>query len=249
MKFIFPTDEHHPFVDHRAVDLALKIAEDFRPDLRVAGSDGVDFYTLSKFDKNPDRVKAGGIQEELNSWRATQLKWIDATPDAEVQFLIGNHEIRMRRYLWRHDELFGLRALEYENLFMFAELGIEMAERGGREINLFNRLLITHGSVVRKFSAYTARAEVENERYQISTLTGHTHRGGKFYTRTRTGVVQGVEGFCLCRLDPEYVNHPDWQQGLVVGEVSNNHLEIEDILFQREYGKIVARWRGKEYKA
>ena len=60
MKIAFPTDEHFPFQDERARSIALEIVRDFNPDVLISGSDGVDFYALSKFSKNP---KSMGIME------------------------------------------------------------------------------------------------------------------------------------------------------------------------------------------
>ena len=69
------------------------------------------------------------------------------------------------------------------------------------------------------------------------------------WSRTRHGVVQAHEGFCLCLLEPEYTHHPDWQQGIIVGEVVDGMLSVEPILITDKAGKKKAIWRGKEYSA
>ena len=186
---------------------------------------------------------------ELDSWAATQRSWLDAAPNAKNYFLIGNHEDRLRRWLWKHPEVASLEALSLEKLFRFDELNITMAGRGGQEEVYFGKLLITHGSIVRKYSAYTAKGEAELRRYAISTLSGHTHRGGCFCTTTREGIIQAVEGFCLCSLTPEYARNPDWQNGLVLAEVTKDYVSFDMIPFHHRAGGISARWRGKEYKA
>ena len=224
----------------------MQITQDFNPDVRIAGSDGVDFYSLSSFDKNPDRINS--LQLELDSWAATQRSWLDAAPDAKAYFLVGNHEDRLRRWLWRHPELSSLSCLSLENLFEFDKLKLTMADHGGREVSFYDRLVITHGSIVRKHSCYTAKAELERYRYQVSVLSGHTHRGGRYYTTTREGIIQAVECFCLCSLAPEYVHIPDWQQGLVLAEVTEDILAIEMIPFHQKGGQMLAHWRGKEYR-
>ena len=56
-RLVFPTDEHFPFQDEHARSVALQITADFQPEIRIAGSDGLDFYGLSKFDKDPHRMK------------------------------------------------------------------------------------------------------------------------------------------------------------------------------------------------
>lgn len=248
-RIIFPTDEHFPYQDEDARLLAMMIAEAFDPEVRIAGSDGVDFYSLSKFDKNPMRKKT--LDYEVEAWTRGQLAWQDAAPNAVAVFLIGNHEFRLQRYLWRHEEIAELKALQIPNFLGLDRLGIvydkSLHELANREIQ-FDNLLIKHGSLVRKHSGYSARGELEKEFYQTNIITGHTHRGGVTYATTRNGVVQGVEGFCLCRLDPPYVDQPNWQQGIVLAETfADNTVEIEPVLFRRRMGEIYARWRGREY--
>lgn len=250
MRIVFPTDEHRPYHDQQAVDLAMDIVSDYDPDLLVVGSDGMDFYGLSHFDKNPDRLKAG-LQKEIDSWKAGQRGWRDAAKRAARMYIKGNHEDRLRKHLWRNPELYGLEALTLPKLLDLEGLGIfhnpEQTDEANTEVNINDLLLIRHGSCVKKISAWSARAEAEKEFYAVSTLTGHTHRGGSFYVTTRRGVVQAQEGFCLCRLDPEYTHHPNWQQGIVLAEVNGEAVTFEPILFQTIRDRKVARFREKEY--
>jgi hypothetical protein len=90
-------------------------------------------------------------------------------------------------------------------------------------------------------------AEIERERFTVSILSGHTHRGGSVLFTTRKGIVQGQEGFCLCRTDPEYVDKPDWQQGIVLCEVDDKGVTFEPVLISEFRHRNRAIWRGKEY--
>jgi hypothetical protein len=230
--------------------VALKITREFNPTLRVAGSDGLDFYRLSRFSKNPVRAKSVTLQHEIDMWQAGQREWKDASPEATIFYLIGNHEDRLRRWIWDHDEFAELDALELYNLLGFPKLGIpwnkEKGEEGHRELDL-GALLIEHGRYVRKYSAYTAKAHIEEERHARSIVHGHTHRGGSYLTRTRDRIIQAQECFCLCRLDPEYVRNPNWQQGIVLAEIVDDIVTIEAVPFHQKDNKTLARWRGKEY--
>ena len=247
-KIVFPTDEHHPFADWKALELAWKITKEFDPDVRIAGSDGVDFYSISSFNKDPNIFKLGGLQHELESWYTSQDCWREVTPNAEVYFLIGNHEARLQKYLWKNPELHGLDVLNLENIFSFKELGIKMAEHDGLEQNFYNQLVVKHGSIVRKHAGYTARGELEKEMYNISTLSGHTHRGGQVMVTTRNGVKQGVEGFCLCDTNPNYLHKPNWQNGLVLATVDKDSVQFELIPFHKDSkGNMSAKWRGGNY--
>jgi hypothetical protein len=241
--FAFPTDLHCPYYDPYAFELSLKIIESYSPDLLVCGSDALDFYSVSTFNKNPDRKDT--LQYEIDIWRELQLQLNDAAPSADKWFLIGNHEDRLRRYLWKNPELASLNVLKLSSVLDFDSLGI-LGET--HEIVINNTLCIKHGNVTRKESAYAARAELGDERYSINTLSGHTHRGGTHYATTRRGVVRADECFCLCDLNPEYVHRPNWQQGLVIGFVLEDQINIEPIPFWG-YGKDkFAFWRGEEVK-
>ena len=224
----------------------MRVVEDYGPDIRISGSDGVDFYNLSSFDKNPARATT--LQQELDSWAAAQRGWLDAAPGAVNYFLVGNHEDRLRRWIWKHPEFYGLDALSLKQLFQFDQLDLQMADKDGLELNIHNRLIITHGSLVRKYSCYTARGEAEQLRYQFSVMSGHTHRGGRFFTTTRGTIIEAIECFCLCSLEPEYKPYPDWQQGIVLAEVTRTSQQFELVPFYQERGKLVARFREKEYR-
>jgi hypothetical protein len=248
MKIAFPTDEHFPFQNDRAREVALKIVQDFDPDVLPAGSDGLDFYKLSRFDRDPARLKATTLQQEIRMWQKAQLEWKSAAPRARREFIMGNHEERWERALWKIEAFNELAALDLPRVLGLKKLGIEF--NNPEEIDL-GEIVIRHGQVVRQHSCYTAKAEVEKQRYQVSTMTGHTHRGGMYMTTTRNKVVYGLECFCLCRLDPWYGKGPyDWQNGIVLATIHfDKSLQFEPIPFANKDGKVVAHWRDKEYLA
>jgi hypothetical protein len=248
LKIAFPTDEHYPFQDELARSVALQIVRDFNPDEMITGSDGLDFYALSVFDHDPSRMKDGNAQAEINQWKAGQREWISAAPTAKRHYVQGNHEFRFERTLWKMPFLYELDVLKLSSVLGFASLNIP----GEPECEVvYDGLVIRHGNYVRKGSAYTARAEIESEKHSISTMTGHTHRGGTHYVTTRAGFMQAYECFCLCDLTPPYSRGQrfDWQQGICLATISNVGLTVESILFHRKFGKVVARWRDKEYSS
>lgn len=250
-KVAFPTDEHHPFADEPARSVALRIVQDFKPDLLIAGSDAIDFYTISKYDKNP--IRKYTIDKEARAWRRAQREWNSAAPEARKVFVAGNHEDRLRRWVWRNPEWVGAEAVAIHSLLGFADLGIEYdeseyEENHGRSVVELGPLLIKHGTLVRKHSGYAARGEMEKEFYSPSVqFTGHTHRGGVHYAQTRDGLKMGVECFCLCNMEPPYVDRPNWHQGLVLATIYGTLVQVEQIpISETSVGKT-AIWRDKEY--
>jgi hypothetical protein len=249
MRIAFVTDEHFPFQDDQAREVAMYMVEDFKPHHLILGSDGLDFYDISNFDKDPARVKVD-LQKEIDLWKEGVREWAFVAPGAVKKYIPGNHEDRLRRYLWRHPEIASLDALNLNNILDFSGLGIEWNEQEytQAEIVYFDKLAIRHGKYVRQGAGLSARAELEADRYSISIMTGHTHRGGTIHATTRNGLVTGQECFCLCKLDPPYMARPNWQQGIVFMEVDENILTIDAIPIQTFQRWKVAYWRGKEYK-
>lgn len=250
MKILFVTDEHVPYQDDKARQVALKIAEEFKPDVRITGSDSLDFYNLSRWDKNPARYKMDGLQEELDIWADVQREWRSATPNAMVRFIMGNHEDRLRRYLWKNPAFWGLEALKISNLLNFEEHGIAegTTDKYYEEFLVPGVLVIKHGRFVRKDSAYSAKAHLLDEFHSINVVTGHTHRTGSHYIKTRNGILQSVEAGCLCDLNPDYVPNPNWQQAVTLIEIYGNEPSFETVLIHTKNDKKFAIWRGKEYR-
>ena len=253
-KVLFATDVHVPYEDKNAVALAMKIGEDYQPDVRIAGSDGLDFYKLSRFSKDPLRGKGVTVQDEIYRWQMIEQAWNDACPTATARYLLGNHEIRLRKYIWEQaPELASLDGLSFENILGLDALDIVYedfsVETNNQEI-MVGCLAIKHGTAARKHSGWSVKAELENEFFSVNVLIGHSHRAGQFFVTTRRGLVQGVEGFCLCDLHPSYVvgGNPNWQQGITLANVNEHTVDFELIPFERVNGFLRAFWRGKEYR-
>jgi predicted phosphodiesterase len=223
------SDIHIPYHDPYAWQLTLNITRQVKPTTINILGDALDFYQLSTFDKDPKQMENGRLQEDLDQWYRMVRDLQRAAPKkCKYKYLPGNHEDRLRRYLNRNPELYGLRALELPALMRLEELGIEYYEA---EIEVVADLLvIKHGDVVRKDSAFSAKGELEKEKYAISTITGHTHRLGTHYARTRSRVVKAHENGCLCLLKPEYVKNPNWQHGITMTTHFGGELfHVEDI--------------------
>lgn len=243
LKVAWVGDIHCPYQDEWALDLACSILEDYKPDIGINGGDAVDFYTVSRFDKNPERAKTN-LQDEIDVFKLVQGRLNAASIEATWYLLEGNHEQRFTKYLWKNHELAGLRVLTLPNILGLDELGVKLVD----EVQI-GKAIFSHGSVIRKNSAYTARAELEKRAFAFSTFTGHSHRGGVHYRSSPDMIVQGVECFHLCdERQAEYVNGADWQAGMVLVDVINGRPYPELIPFHGQRSNMLARWRGKEYR-
>ena len=208
------SDAHAPYMDQHAIDAACEVIAHEKPSIVILNGDMIDFYALSRYDKQPDRVLE--LQEELDSCIGQVLRPLrQAAQHAEMYYINGNHEERLTRYVHAHPEISGLKALSLPSLLRLSEFSIEHVDYS---IELNESAIITHGRTVRKWAGRSVHGELERIRYGASVVMGHVHRLARIVTRTRAGMVWGIEAGCLCSLAPEYDPAPDWAHGMAIVE-------------------------------
>ncbi len=210
---LFLNDFHIPYHDPISVDLVIDFCKWFKPNIVFLIGDFLDFYAISHFDRDPQRLL--GLQEEINEGKKI-LKRICNAIDSEttIEFLEGNHEHRLIRYLWRHPEISSLESLHLKELLDLDNLNI--SHHAYHEHLEWHGLHIEHGNKVRTHSGATAMAMLTAR--GVSGISGHSHRLGTFYRTDNRGIQAWFENGCLCDLSPEYIiGLPNWQQGFSVG--------------------------------
>lgn len=204
-----------PFQDNKVLNLVLDFIDDLKPHGVILNGDVTDCYALSEFSKNP--VQDKDIDDEVNI--AGMVMDRLAKSAKECIWLGGNHEDRLRRYIWnRAPALKKRKGDEFEDRFHIKDHGFIWKPYGA--VHMLGKLTITHGSSVSKYSGLTARNHFD--KYGTSILIGHTHRLGVYYRTNVRGAHAAYENGCLCKLTPEYVQHPDWQQGFSVVHVDDS---------------------------
>lgn len=218
-------DIHFPHADRERLECCLSDLRVRRPEHIVQIGDLGDWYAVSSFDKNPAR------KETLNDERVQVVDFLRGLradhPDARIDVCEGNHEDRLRRYLWGKAPAFAdLPELTVPSLYGMHDLGIRYHGRNG--FRMFG-IRFKHGDLVRGKAGYSATAEMEAHR--CSGVSGHTHRFGH---ATRTD----KEGFTtdwweighLCDVGAaEYVASPDWQAGYLIINLSPDGIRYEPI--------------------
>lgn len=220
-KFIVLSDIHFPYQDDKALKAVYKFLEQHPVDTIILNGDILDFYDVSRFDKDPQRMFS--LQTELDMAENFFKKLRKLFPEAEMYFVKGNHEDRMERYLQKHSELFTLKALKIPTLLQLEKFNIHYKPKGFK----FGSLKIIHGDLIRKFSSYTARGELE--KHDSSGISGHTHRGGVYYYKTPERYLAWFESFCLCDVHPFYVDDPNWQSGFLYGYTEGDSFAVTPI--------------------
>lgn len=220
-KFVVLSDIHFPYQDDKAIKAVYKFLEQHPVDTIILNGDILDFYDVSSFDKDPSRINS--LQAEINLAQKFFKKLRDLSPNSRIVFVKGNHSERIERYLKKHPELYSLDALKLPSLLGLDKFNIEYKDKGFK----LGGLKIIHGDIVRKYSGYSARAEME--KHDSSGISSHTHRGSAYYYRTPERYLAWFESFCLCDLNPEYINEPNWQQGFLYGYVEKDSFAVTPI--------------------
>lgn len=237
------SDVHLPFADATATKMAVDFIRDNKPSMIHLLGDLADFWSISRFDKDPERRL--NLQEELDSVRDWLTELRDAAPRAKIIYSEGNHEFRLRRYLRSEAKaLAGLRSLTLESLLDFESLKIRFQPQD-RPYRV-GALLFTHGDLVSKWSAYSAKRHFD--KYGCCVIHGHTHRLGAFYHTDINTTYGSWENGCLCSLKTDYISAPDWQTGFSTVWHSKDFFHVEQIaLFNGRYnyhGKVYGRIRN-----
>lgn len=246
-------DSQFPFQDDGALSIVQQISRDLQPDVIVHMGDIVDCYSISDYDRDPHRSFT--LQDEINMARVHLGQMRVTNPRAQFHLYEGNHEDRFRRLLWRlkgtATELLSLnviqRELTWPRLLGLDQLGVAFYPYNGRQAGtpVLPKFSIVHGNLVRKFSAYSARGQME--KYGRSGASGHTHRLGVHYHQNHSGNYCWFETGCTCKTDAEYTQNPDWQQGCVVAtfDPETGAFSPEPIYIHN----ALAVWRGNIYRA
>lgn len=202
-------DFHNPYQDPVAVEVMEKFLTDMQPDYLIYNGDVNDFYQVSVFAKDPARL--GSLQSDIDVTTGMFERHDRLMPNTKKILIEGTHESRWFKYLQLHaPALANLNATDINELYQLDKYNIDFVpfERG---ILINGIFLVLHGDIVSAHSSYTAKRHYEKQ--GGNGICNHTHRGGSYYKRDRFGTWGWWENFCLCSLNPDWIQNPDWVQG------------------------------------
>ena len=243
----FLTDHQARFVDWETHQSVLKFLKDFRPETIIVGGDLIDAESLSKFPTSLEGRQT--LMDDIEAGRKVLADYRKACPKARIIWVFGNHCARLQRFLRNNaPELENLESLRLEELVGTKELNVEVLNEYGDGVN-WHDMYAFHGTKTSKHSAYSAKAEFEDE--GGSGMSGHTHRIGVHIRTDRAGTHGWYEGGCLCRVDPKGAppsfrgpRQNNWSQGLLVGYAQDGIWNVYPVVITEH--KFI--WNGKLYQ-
>jgi len=211
-------DIHDPFCDEPVFHMFLEALELIKPNILIENGDGLDFYQLSSFSKDPRRALELSTDRVVFVNHRLMIKSVVSRKCHKI-YLAGNHEARLQRYLCdKAPELAGLAEFAPERFLQLDIMQWDYYPNFGKrlpEAQLGN-LTVTHGHIVRKHSGYSAHAM--QDELGCSVLCNHTHRLGSYWkTDSKTTHAAFENGHLY---DPTKVDYEsgavNWQQGFSV---------------------------------
>ena len=224
------SDIHFPYHNAKALRAAIKTGIKKEVNCVILNGDILDFYGLSDFAKDPSKPRFKK-ELELGRWFLAELR--KAFPKCPIYYKIGNHEMRLERYLKvKAPEIFDNDEFQIDILLEFAKHHVILIDKF--TVIKAGQLNIIHGHEYRGAGGvYPAKYIYGKTR--VNTLCGHYHRSSTFKDKNMDGKYHG--GFttgCLCELSPDYMPYNDWVHGFAIvhldkdGSFSVENLTIDN---------------------
>ena len=214
------SDLHIPFHSTSAIMAAVAYAKRRNPTCILLNGDVCDFFSLSRFEKNP---KESSLKRELDLTRQF-LGWLrQEFPKARIIYKLGNHDEWFEKYLLQKaPEFFGVAGISLQHLTTGRMDKPERIEVGGiewiedQQKIKAGKLNIWHGHEIGKGSIAPPVNPARGlfMRTLDCGLMGHLHKGSNHEETTSNGkLVATWSTGCLCGLWPRYARVNKWSHG------------------------------------
>ncbi len=217
-KILVLSDIHFPYHNAAALRVAINYGIEQQVDCIILNGDILDFYALSDFSKDPSKPKFRK-EIELGKWFLNELRL--AFPKAQIYYKIGNHEMRLERYLQvKAPEIFDTEEFRLDILLEFNKHHVILIDK--YTVIKAGNLNIIHGHEY-KGAGGVYPAKYIYGKSKVNTLCGHYHRSSTYLDKNMDGHYHG--GFstgCLCELSPDYMPYSEWVHGFAVVTMKQN---------------------------
>jgi len=229
-------DIHCPYQTKDVLSLTIEYCKTLNPKTVVVNGDLVDFYKVSYWRNDPQRMR---FPDEIVECRKMVERISKAFPNARKILLEGNHEMRLMNYLWSNaPELYGLDSLTIPELLHLNRWGWEYIVNRDKLNQIkpsfkIGNIHILHGHEVRVGSGAVNLARLYYQKTLVNVLVAHHHQTQEYLVKKLDHSNEGgwVMG-CLCPLSAEYMAVTNWNHGFTVlyydddGDVAVRHRKI-----------------------
>lgn len=217
-------DIHFPFHSISALNVALDDIKARQPDCIYIGGDMLDFYQLSRFQKDPRRRSFG---DELDMGKKFFQVLREISPKSEILYQLGNHEERFENYMYsRAPELLGVNEFKLETLLQCATYGVQIIDQ--KRYAHKDGLNIIHGHEFgQQIFSPVNPARGLYLKAKRNTICGHHHQTSEHSESDIEGSITTCWSVgCLSGLHPEYRPLNKYNHGYATAEFSGGSFAI-----------------------
>jgi len=220
------SDIHVPFHNNPALTCALDHFKKRRIDCILLNGDTIDFYALSRFEKDP-RERDTAYELKMVGQLLDYIR--EKFPKVRLIWKDGNHDERWMSYMRvKAPELLDIPQFQFSAIMRFAERGMEYVT--DKRLILAGGLTILHGHEYRQaILAPVNAARGFFLKAKASTLTGHLHQSSEHTEPTVRGkMITCFSAGALCDLHPAYMPLNRWNHGFAVVNLNGEDFEVEN---------------------
>lgn len=219
-------DIHCPYHDVEALEIAVNFCASKNPDEVILAGDAVDFYRISRFKSDPQRMP---FKDEIYLGRE-MLQYIRKSfPKARLIYLEGNHEQRLKYHTWTNSKDFaGLDDTKITSLLRIHKNGFKYLSNtdlleAGKSVFSRGKLFIIHGHEVKVGHSVVNPARIYYQRTHVNVLVGHVHKTSQDLHRRLDGKHDGSWTMgCLQVLGVEFAPINNWNHGFAIVRLDGN---------------------------
>lgn len=214
------SDIHVPYHNIQALTLAIKYGVDHGCNTIFLNGDVVDFYAISRFEKDP---RKRNLSKEILMTREFLATLRKIFPTQEIFYKCGNHDVRWDHYIMKNaPDLLGLDEFDFQTVMRLGDLGIKFIP--DKQIVHAGKLNILHGhELVQSILSPVNIARGLYTKAKDNSICGHHHQTSEHTEKSINGkVVTCWSVGCLSELHPDYSPHNRWNHGFAHIEVEQN---------------------------
>lgn len=222
------SDQHAPFHSKPMHELTCRYLAEEKPDRIICAGDLLDFPDISRHRTIPGDKYDASVNECLQAGYDLLRDYREAAPDAQMQMIPGNHDIRLAtKIIDQADKVWNIRAanddvpaLSLRRLLHLDHLHIDFIDETDwtrAKVKINRRLTVRHGHTTKKNPGPQLLASLGG-----STIQGHSHRTSALYNTMHSEEGPefrvAAETGCMCQIDETglgYTTEPDWQNAFL----------------------------------
>lgn len=223
------SDVHLPYHCEETLQRWYEDCMEYEPSVILINGDLLDFYRMSRFEKNPNMRDTAFEIDQAHSF----FDWLQERFEAKVIFKEGNHDERWAKYIWNNAPEFSrFQQFDLASVLNLDSYGVDHVTEK-RVINAGD-LRIVHGhELYGGGGIQPARAMAA--KMQTNALMGHCHRSSEFSQNNFEGTwLRCWSTGCMCEMNPDYGRINMWNHGYAFVDVhEDGSFVVDNVILEK----------------